>query len=84
LASDFIRDLASAWQEHGIQALDDCATKEPATFCKIIASLLPRHIDLNLSVDVVDFAAKFETARQLLGNDEPPRQRRPLRVIDGR
>ncbi|WMT71334.1 hypothetical protein [Bradyrhizobium sp. Ash2021] len=80
-----MRDLASAWQQHGIQALDDCATKEPATFCKIIASLLPRHVDLNLSsVDVSEFAQRFATAIELLGNAEAPIPRRPLKVINGR
>jgi hypothetical protein len=40
-------------------------------------------VDLNISLDVAGFASKFAAACELLGNNpEPPRVRRPLRVID--
>jgi hypothetical protein len=81
LAENFLEDLKTAWEEHGADALRRCALEEPSTFCKIVAGLLPRDIDLNISVDVNEFASKFRSAREMLGNVEPPRLRRPLRVI---
>jgi hypothetical protein len=82
LASDFLRDLHAAWNEHGVDALARCAKTEPGVFCKIIANLLPRDIDINLvaRVDAADFATKFRDAVQLLGN-EPPRVRK-LKTIE--
>jgi hypothetical protein len=78
LGEAFLEDLREAWNEHGASALARCAKDEPGTFCKIVSSLLPKTIDLNVAVDVADFATKFRTACAMLGNDEPPRPRRPL------
>ena len=79
LADSFVADLAAVWNEHGAVALQRCAEETPDRFCKIVADLLPRSIDLNVAVDVSDFATKFTTACTLLGNDPPPRPRKALR-----
>jgi hypothetical protein len=83
LSEDFLQDLHAAWNAHGIQALERCAMEEPSQFCKLIANLLPRDVNLNLTpdLDVADFTTKFRNAVQLLGND-PPRLRKPLRTIE--
>jgi len=75
LGEAFLEDLRDAWNEHGIEALRRCATEDPSQFCRIIANLLPRDIDINLtgSIDVADFATRFRTAVELLGN-QPPQQ----------
>ena len=78
LGEQFLSDLRDVWQTHGIQALEKCAEEEPGTFVRVIAGLLPKTIDLNIAVDVADFATKFRTAYAMLGNDVPPRPRRPL------
>jgi hypothetical protein len=79
LGEAFLEDLRDAWNEHGAMALARCAKDEPGTFCKIVSSLLPKTIDLNVAVDVGDFATKFRTACAMLGNDvAPPRPRRAL------
>ena len=79
LGEAFLEDLRDAWNERGATALARCAEEEPGTFCKIIASLLPKTIDLNMSIDAVAFADKFRMACELLGNEPAPRQiRRPL------
>jgi hypothetical protein len=68
LAEDFVANLADAWQEHGATALAICAKTEPAQFCRIIASLMPKDINISGQIDVVAFASKFEAALELLGN----------------
>jgi hypothetical protein len=77
LGEQFLEDLRDAWNEHGTAALRQCATESPEQFCKIVAGLLPRDFNLNIAVDVADFATKFRTACAMLGND-PPRPRKPL------
>ena len=82
LSSDFLSDLHSCWQRRGVEALEECA---PDVLIKVIASLLPKSIDINVAVDVADFADKFRAACAMLGNAEPSRLRRPLpgqRVIE--
>jgi hypothetical protein len=78
LGEAFIADLASSWEKQGATALLRCALEEPATYCKIIASLLPRDISLDVGVSVGLFALSFETALQTLGADQPrPRPKLP-------
>jgi hypothetical protein len=71
LSEDFLLDLHSAWTEHGADALARCAKTEPGVFCKIVASLLPRNVDVNVSgsIDVGTFAARFRSAVELLHNE---------------
>jgi hypothetical protein len=73
LGEAFIEHLRDAWIEHGATALARCAQEEPAQFRKIVASLMPKDINLNVSVDAQDFATKFRAAFKVLGN-EPPRR----------
>jgi hypothetical protein len=79
LSEDFLRDLHDAWIEHGTTALANCAKSEPGTFCRIIAGLLPRDVNINVgaTIDAVDFANNFRHALALLGN-EPPRKMRAI------
>jgi hypothetical protein len=85
LAESIIEDLKIAWNEHGTTALERCAAEDPTAFCKIVAGLLPKDIDINLTaaVDVADFTTRFRDAVQLLGND-PPRLRKPPRTTAAR
>src|SRR5690242_3754569 len=71
LGEAFIEDLRAAWNEHGATALARCAVEEPARFVRIVASLMPRDISLNVTteVDMADFASKFRAAVALLGNE---------------
>ena len=78
LGEAFIEDLRDAWLAYGANALARCATEEPSQFCKIVASLLPKDFNNNLGVDAETFVQTFRAARQLLGNDDPPR------LINGR
>jgi hypothetical protein len=75
LSTDFLRDLHETWAEHGATALRLCATTDPGKFCTIVAGLLPRDVDINVSgnVDVGDFAQRFRAAVALLGNEPGPK-----------
>jgi hypothetical protein len=83
LGEQFVSDLRDCWQKHGAQALERCALEEPAQFVRVMASLLPKDINLNVAVDVTEFANRFRTAMEMLGNEPAlPRPRRSLRVVD--
>src|SRR5437899_2901724 len=70
LAENFISDLKDAWERHGVDALDRVARDEPAVLLKVVASLLPKDINLNVdvAVDATAFADKFRAAQAMLGN----------------
>jgi hypothetical protein len=79
LSESFIADLHTVWEESGIEALRTCAAEKPNEFCRIVALLMPRDLNLSVSVNPVDFAARFRSAIEMLGNQAPPpRVRRPL------
>lgn len=77
LGEQFLLDLRDAWSRHGPTALARCAEEEPSQFCRIVASLLPKDININptAEIEVADFAARFRNALALLGNE-------PLRTIE--
>jgi hypothetical protein len=82
LGEAFLEDLRDAWNEFGTTALQRCAIEHPEKFCKIVADLMPKTIDLNVAVDVTQFATTFRAAREMLGNPEPPPLvRKSLRTI---
>ena len=82
LADAFIADLAAAWEKHGVQALETCASEEPGTFLKVIAGLMPKDVNLNLEISASEFAGRFASAMALLGNEpDTPLPRKPLREI---
>jgi hypothetical protein len=82
LGEAFLEDLRDAWNLHGIEALRRCATEDPSQFCRIIANLLPRDIDINLTAtaDTASFAERFRAAVELLGNE--PKLQPELQTIE--
>jgi hypothetical protein len=79
LADNFIEDLHSVWETHGLAALVACAENEPAQFIRAVVALMPRDVNLNVGIDATGFARNFRSAVALLGNDVPvtPRRRLP-------
>lgn len=88
LTTEFLDDLRAAWATHGSSALERCAIEDPTQFCRIVASLLPRQaeLDVSIGVDVVGFAAKYRHAVSLLEGADPDHARpigyRHPKVID--
>lgn len=80
----FIADLHACWEEHGTEALRQCARDDPGQFLRVCASLMPRDVNLNIGViDPADVAANFRRAVEALGNEvvDLPVPRRPLRRV---
>jgi len=75
LGEQFLLDLRDAWNQHGVEALRRCAVEEPAQFVRVIANLLPRdiNIDLTATVDAGTFAEQFRNAVALLHDQQMPK-----------
>jgi Family of unknown function (DUF5681) len=83
LSEQFCVDLADAWQKYGIAALERCATESPDVFVRTIAGLMPKDIRIDATLNVEEFASRYKTALELLGNaEELPKPRRQLRIIN--
>jgi hypothetical protein len=81
LSESFIEDLHLVWEKYGAQALERCAVEDPSAFVRVLAGLLPRDVNLSVEISASDFAQRFRSACELLGNEPPPRLRRPLRTV---
>ena len=46
LSEQFIRDLCKAWEEYGAAALTTAAYTSPVEFIKVVASLMPRDVEV--------------------------------------
>lgn len=58
LGEAFLSDLADAWADHGVEAIERLVRTEPGTFVKVVSHILPREVvQLALSVNAnIDFA----------------------------
>jgi hypothetical protein len=89
LAENFFRDLCSAWETHGAEALRRAAQEEPVRFCEIIARVMPRDLTIDasitheLNVNAESFAERFRLALSLLNNPVPDRIPKPPKLING-
>jgi hypothetical protein len=86
LADSFVADLRDCWELHGRDALERVARDEPATLLKVVASLMPRDIDVNVTaeISVGTFAEQFRAACAMLGNDVKPlhNEPKPIKTIE--
>jgi hypothetical protein len=85
LTEAFISDFQMIWEKEGLAAISRVARNDPSTFVRVAASLLPKDINLNatLDVDATTFVANFRQAVELLGNESPPPStQRRVKVID--
>lgn len=49
LAETFLADVLAEWEAHGAVAVSDMREKNPGDFVKMVASLLPKDVNLNLT-----------------------------------
>ncbi len=75
ISEDFLRSLHAEWQRSGDAALADVAKNRPDIFCRIVAGLLPREVDIDqaLTVNVKmlaerNFAEAYAFALQTIGS----------------
>jgi hypothetical protein len=52
LSEQFLTDVLNEWETHGAVAISDMRAKNPGDFCKMVASLLPKDVNLNLNNDL--------------------------------
>jgi hypothetical protein len=81
LSDSFVQDLASLWERRGIECLEAVARDDPATLLRVVASLMPKDINLSIGLSPADFVMTFRQARAALGNDEPQPLRRGSQTI---
>jgi hypothetical protein len=83
LGEAFLEDLKNSWNECGAVALKRAAEEDPAAYCRIVAGLLPKDININATLNVEEFASRYRSALEMLGNEpELPKPRRQLRIIN--
>lgn len=49
LGEQFLADVLNEWETHGATAISDMREKNPGDFCKMVASLLPKDVNLNVN-----------------------------------
>jgi hypothetical protein len=52
VAEAFLADAYQVWRESGIESLRATAATDPARFCSIISSILPKEAEISLDIDV--------------------------------
>ena len=52
LGEQFLQDLEITWKKLGPAAMERCALEEPAQFVRIMASLLPKQIEVDAAISV--------------------------------
>jgi hypothetical protein len=83
LSEQFVSDLLECWENHGKQALERCATEEPARFVQICASILPKDIDIKADISVARAMTAVEAYRVLRDmNDEERKKLRDAHTGD--
>jgi len=89
LGEQFIADLRSDWEQHGPAVIEAVRTNDPSTYLRVVAGLLPREaqLDVSIGVDVRSFADRFRAAVAMLDGADPDRARSPYhppKLINGR
>src|SRR5437868_1981469 len=51
LSQDFLEALHRTFQVHGARARQAMAIDDPSNFCRLVAGVMPRQIDLSVGVD---------------------------------
>jgi hypothetical protein len=49
LNTRFLHALTEDFEEHGAKAIRECREQDPGTYVKVVASLLPKEVDLGIN-----------------------------------
>lgn len=52
LSESFLADVLNEWENHGAVAISAMREKNPGDFCKMVASLLPKDVNLNVNNEI--------------------------------
>lgn len=62
----FLSDFIADWEMGGAMAIQRCRLEEPATYCRIAASILPKELNINDEERVLEtFFEQFTTIEQI-------------------
>lgn len=53
-AEEFFKDFHEDWKKHGVKALQDCRKEDPAVYCRIAASLIPKELNIKEGDSILD------------------------------
>jgi Lon protease-like protein len=53
LTADFLDAMANSFEKHGKAAIEEVRTKDPATYLRVVAALVPKEIQLSRPLDAV-------------------------------
>lgn len=75
LSDAFFQDLAEVWEAQGMQAMIATASNEPATFVRVVASLMPKQVqevaeDHLAALSEEDVDAVIKLAREQRAKEE--------------
>jgi len=71
LAESFITDLQEDWKVHGKAVIQSVRASEPATYMKVVASIIPKDVTLTPGAGLVDLLAAIGRAESSVGNPGP-------------
>jgi hypothetical protein len=74
LVDDVVRD----WRKHGAKVLTRVREDDPSTYLRVVASLLPKDLNVNVNVDI-DPAAITEKLQELVDRESG----RTARLVSG-
>jgi DUF1009 family protein len=49
LNTSFLNALSKDFEAHGAKAIQDCREQDPSAYVKVVASLLPKEVDLGIN-----------------------------------
>lgn len=49
LGEQFLADMYADWKEHGVATIEAVRTQKPDAYLKVVASILPRDLNLNVN-----------------------------------
>lgn len=65
LQEDFLKALSDDFAANGVVAISDMRAKDPAAYVKTVASLMPKQVELNETLDVIGDAELIDVITAL-------------------
>ncbi len=81
---NFLEAFADDFEKHGVAVIEQVREEQPAVYLKVASDLLPRHAELDVTVDVFHEVSSvlqaYRVASELLGADPAAGVRRLRRI----
>lgn len=77
LAESFISDLQSDWKVHGKEVIANVRANEPATYMKVVASIIPKDVTLTPGAGLVELLSAIGRTEPSIANAGEVEEARP-------